>query len=79
MAMTDPIADLLDRIRNGPQARKEYVDCPWSVLKKRVVRVMIAEGFLQEVASSKSRGKADLRVWLRYDAAQRPVITGLNG
>src|SRR5262249_15715064 len=48
MSMTDPIADLLTRIRNGAQARKEYVDCPWSTLKERIVRVMISEGYIQE-------------------------------
>jgi small subunit ribosomal protein S8 len=48
MSMTDPIADLLTRIRNGARARKEYVDCPWSALKEQVVRVMIAEGYVQE-------------------------------
>ena len=47
MSMTDPIADLLARLRNGAHARKEYIDCPWSVIKERVARVMVAEGFLQ--------------------------------
>ena len=40
MSMTDPIADLLARVRNGARARKEYIDCPWSVIKERVARVM---------------------------------------
>jgi len=48
MSMTDPIADLLARLRNGAHARKEYIDCPWSVIKERLVRVLVAEGFLQE-------------------------------
>jgi small subunit ribosomal protein S8 len=48
MSMTDPIADLLCRVRNGAQARKEYVDCPWSATKERIVRVMIDEGFLKD-------------------------------
>ena len=79
MSMTDPIADLLVRLRNGAQARKEYVDCPWSVLKESVVRVMLSEGFLKEVSViEKSGAKKDLRVWLRYDESQRSVITGLK-
>ena len=79
MSMTDPIADLLARLRNGAHARKEYVDCPWSVIKERVVRVMVAEGFLQECSVvDLGAGKRDLRVWLRYDAGQRPVINGLK-
>ena len=79
MSMTDPIADLLVRLRNGAQARKEYVDCPWSVLKESVVRVMFSEGFLREVSVIEKGGaKKDLRVWLRYDESQRSVITGLK-
>jgi small subunit ribosomal protein S8 len=79
MSMTDPIADLLVRLRNGAQARKEYVDCPWSALKESVVRVMFSEGFLQEVSVVDKGGvKKDLRIWLRYDESQRPVITGLK-
>jgi small subunit ribosomal protein S8 len=79
MSMTDPIADLLARIRNGAQARKDHIDCPWSVIKERVARVMVAEGFLQECSAvDLTRGKKDLRVWLRYDAGHRPVITGLK-
>lgn len=77
--MTDPIADLLARLRNGAQARKEFVDCPWSVIKERIVRVMAAEGFVQECSVvDLGKGKKDLRVWLRYDAGQRPVINGLR-
>lgn len=79
MSMTDPIADLLARVRNGAQARKEYVDCPWSVIKERIAHVMVAEGFLQECSVlDLGKGKKDLRVWLRYDAGQRPVINGLK-
>jgi small subunit ribosomal protein S8 len=79
MPLTDPLADLLTRVRNGAHARKEYVDCPWSVIKERVARVMVAEGFLREVSViDVGAPKKDLRVWLRYDAAQRPAITGLR-
>ncbi|MGH7788271.1 MAG: 30S ribosomal protein S8 [Candidatus Binatia bacterium] len=79
MSMTDPIADLLARVRNGAQARKEYIDCPWSVIKERVATVMAAEGFLRECSVVDiGKGKKDLRVWLRYDAGHRPVITGLK-
>ena len=42
MSMTDPIADLLTRIRNGNQARKERVDVPWSRTKEAIVRVLVA-------------------------------------
>jgi small subunit ribosomal protein S8 len=78
MSMTDPIADLLTRIRNGARARKEYVDCPWSRLKERVVRVLVTEGFLQNSSVVENGSKRDLRVWLRYDDAHRPVISGIS-
>ena len=79
MPMSDPLADLLTRVRNGAQARKEYVDCPWSVIKENVAKVMVAEGFLQEVSFIESdSAKKDLRVWLRYDQTNRPAITGVR-
>lgn len=78
MAMTDPIADLLTRLRNGARARKEFVDCPWSVLKDRVVRVLLAEGFVRDCSLIETGKKKNLRVWLRYDDGQRPVISGLK-
>jgi small subunit ribosomal protein S8 len=77
MAMTDPIADLLTRIRNGARARKEYVECPWSTVKERLARVIVAEGFLADCSVVETGPKRDLRVWLRYDEAHRPVISGL--
>ena len=78
MSMTDPIADLLARLRNGAHARKEFVDCPWSVMKEQIVRVMRAEGFLKEFSVIDAGAKSELRIWLRYDDGQRPVITGMK-
>jgi small subunit ribosomal protein S8 len=78
MSMTDPIADLLTRIRNGAQARKEQVDVPWSNVKARLVEVLTNEGYLKEHSVVEQDGHRWLRVWLRYDAQNRPVITGLK-
>lgn len=78
MSMTDPIADLLTRIRNGAHARKEQVDVPWSKLKAQVVDVLKAEGFLKESSMVEQDGHRVLRVWLKYDGQNRPVITGLK-
>jgi small subunit ribosomal protein S8 len=79
MSMTDPIGDLLARVRNGAHARKESIDCPWSVIKERIARVMVDEGFLRDCSVVElGKGKKDLRVWLRYDGGQRPVINGLR-
>lgn len=78
MSMTDPIADLLTRIRNGNQARKERVDVPWSRLKEDLARVLVAEGFLRDSAVVGEGTRKQLRLALKYDEQRRPVITGLK-
>src|SRR5262245_24106809 len=79
MSMTDPIGDLLARLRNGAHARKESVDCPWSVIKERIARVLVAEGFLRDCSGVElGKGKKALREWLSYDVGQGPVINGLK-
>jgi small subunit ribosomal protein S8 len=76
--MTDPIADLLTRIRNGAQARHQSVDVPWSRVKERVAQVLAAEGFLGEVASAGEGKDRVLRLALRYEGGRTSVITGLK-
>ncbi|MFI5396071.1 MAG: 30S ribosomal protein S8 [Candidatus Binatia bacterium] len=78
MGMTDPIADLLTRIRNGAHARKEQVDVPWSTIKARVVEVLTAEGFLKEHSIIEQDSHRVLRVWLKYDNQNKPVISGIK-
>lgn len=79
MSMTDPIADLLTRIRNANQARKEQVDVPWSRLKEAIVRVAVEEGFLQSFSVVEEEApKRVLRIVLRYDDNHRPVIKELK-
>lgn len=76
--MTDPIADLLTRIRNGNQARKERVDVPWSRTKEAISRVLIAEGFLKDAAVVGEGHTKVLRVALKYDEKRSPVISGIE-
>lgn len=78
MGMTDPIADLLTRIRNGTHGRKEQIDVQWSKLKAQLVEVLTAEGFLKEHSIIEQGGHRVLRVWLKYDSHNNPVITGLK-
>ncbi len=78
MSMTDPIADLLTRVRNANQARKERVDVPWSRTKDAIVRVLIAEGFLRDCAVIGEGVRKQLRLVLKYDDQRRPVITGMR-
>jgi small subunit ribosomal protein S8 len=78
MSMTDPIADLLTRIRNGNQARKERVDVPWSRVKDALARVLIAEGFLRDATVVGEGAAKQLRLALKYDEQRRPVINGIQ-
>src|SRR5271154_6319143 len=76
---TDPISDMLTRIRNAVQARHARVELPASKLKIEIARVLKEEGFISTykiVDESKTR-KA-LRVFLKYTADRHPVITGLK-
>jgi small subunit ribosomal protein S8 len=75
---TDPIADLLTRIRNANRARKDWTDVPWSTLKEAIARVLVDEGFLREVAVNEAEGRKVLRVSLRYDEYRRPVLSGIR-
>jgi small subunit ribosomal protein S8 len=78
MGMTDPIADLLTRIRNGAQARKEQVDAPWSRVKQRLAEVLVAEGYLKQSSVVEHGGHRVLRVWLKYHGDNQSVIDGLK-
>jgi small subunit ribosomal protein S8 len=80
MGMTDPIADLLTRIRNALRAGHESVEVPCSRVKESLVKVLIAEGYLQEVKRVKVKEGAGelLRIQLKFDRDHRPVITGLK-
>ena len=78
MGMTDPIADLLTRIRNGLHARKEQIDVPWSRVKQSLAEVIASEGFLRECTVVEQDGRRAVRIWLKYDERNRPVITGIK-
>jgi len=76
--MTDPIADMLTRIRNGAGARKASIDVPWSRHKEAVARVLVEEGYLAEAGMVEEQPFPVLRIGLRYDQGRRPVITGVR-
>jgi small subunit ribosomal protein S8 len=76
--MTDPIADMLTRIRNAASARKVSVDVPWSRQKEAIARVLVDEGYLDGSAVVEGTPRNLLRIELRYDAQRRPVISGLR-
>ena len=76
--MTDPVSDLLARIRNAGQARHSDVVCPSSKLKLAVARVLVANGYLDSVSVEAQEGKPVLRIKLRYTPDGRLMIDGLR-
>jgi small subunit ribosomal protein S8 len=78
MAMTDPIADLLTRIRNANVVRHEIVEVPSSNIKKAVANIMVQEGYLKNIEEYNDGSVPMLRLSMRYGANKQRVITGLR-
>jgi small subunit ribosomal protein S8 len=78
MSMTDPIADLLSRIRNGHLAGHEAVDVPASKIKEQIVTILAAEGYVDGLERLPGTPFDTLRVRLRYARDGRQAITGLQ-
>ena len=78
MSMTDPIADMLTRIRNGSQARFTKVDMPLSKIKVEIAKILKREGYIKDWKTVNEEDKGTLRVYLKYDAQNRGIITGLE-
>ena len=75
---SDPIADLLTRIRNGSRARHPRVDVPSSRLKVEIVRILKDEGYIANFKVADEKGKRTLRIFLRYTPDRHSVITDLR-
>lgn len=78
MTMTDPIADMLTRLRNGLKTRHDSVDIPASKMKAGLARVLKNEGYIKNFKSIADGRQGVLRVFLRYDEKGNPVIRGLK-
>ena len=76
--MTDPIADLLTRIRNGLSADHEYADIPASTFKAEIARVLVEEGYIEGYSTEPGRVGEVLRLRLKYTEDRKPVIAGLK-
>ncbi|HTK90750.1 MAG TPA: 30S ribosomal protein S8 [Verrucomicrobiae bacterium] len=75
--MTDPIADLLTRIRNASRAEHEKVDIPASKLKVRITEILKTEGFIKNFRLMEEKRPGTLRVYLKYGSGNERVISGL--
>jgi small subunit ribosomal protein S8 len=80
MSMTDPIADMLTRIRNGIQAHHERVELPTSKLKVEIARILKSEGFISnyKLVEEPEKPQNTLRVYLKYSDDGEPVIRGIE-
>ena len=78
MAMTDPIADFLTRIRNANMARHESVEIPASKIKSGMAEILKNEGFIRDVEYIDDDKQGVIRVFLKYDKNNERVISGLR-
>jgi len=78
MGMTDPIADMLTRIRNANLAKQEKVDIPCSNLKLELARVLKEEGYIKNFKLLKDRKQGLVRVYMKYSPEEIRVINGLK-
>lgn len=78
MSMTDPIADMLTRIRNACSAKHSKVDVPASKLKREVARVLAESRFIDNFAFIEDGKQGILRLYLRYDQHDNSIIRGLE-
>jgi len=77
-AVSDPVADMLTRIRNGFRARHQRVDMPSSKLKIEIARVLKEEGYISNYKVAEEKKKQTLRVFLRYAPNGASVIAKIN-
>ena len=78
MSVSDPIADMLTRIRNASRAGLEVVQMPHSILKSEIARALKKEGFIADFVTEGHGGKKTLCIYMKYGVNQSPVIRGLR-
>lgn len=78
MMITDPIADMLTRIRNGLTVKSESVDVPYSKMKKSIADILVGEGFINSIEIVENGIQSVIKVNLKYGARNEKVITGLK-
>ncbi len=79
MAVNDPIADFLTRIRNGQMSRLRFVDIGWSKMKESLATILKDSGFIENFLVKKDENqRGTIRIFLKYADGRRPVISGLK-
>ena len=78
MHITDPIADMLTRIRNANSARHDTVDVPASNMKKSIAQILVDEGYIKAFQVVEDGTQGVIRITLKYNAGKEKVISGLR-
>ena len=78
MHITDPIADMLTRIRNANSARHDTVDVPASNMKKSIAQILLDEGYIKSFQVVDDGTQGTIRITLKYNAGKEKVISGLR-
>lgn len=78
MVMTDPVADMLTRIRNANMVRHESVELPASRVKREIAEILKREGFIRDAEYIEDNKQGIIRVFLKYGANNQKVLTGLK-
>ena len=78
MQITDPIADLLTRIRNASSAKHETVEVPASKMKKAIVEILFAEGYIKKYEVIDDDRQGVIKIWLKYVEGKKAVISGIK-
>ena len=76
MSASDPVADMLTKVRNAANARHEKVDIPASKLKLEIVKILKTEGYIKNFKKVQEEGHSIIRIILKYDDSNNPVIHG---
>ena len=78
MHITDPIADMLTRLRNASAARHESVDVPASKMKKAIAEILLEEGYIKNFQIVEDGGQGVIKITLKYTANGEKAITGIR-
>ena len=78
MRASDPVADMLTKVRNAAIARHEKVDIPASKLKLEIIKILKTEGYIKNFKKVQEDGHSIIRIFLKYDDNNEPVIHGVK-
>jgi len=78
MHITDPIADMLTRIRNANSAKHDTLDVPASNMKKAIAKILFEEGYIKKYEFIDDERQGTIKIWLKYGEGKKKVIVGLK-